>query len=137
MVESLIGEDFGLKLSSELRGEDADGGGEGEWLRMDGGDGEWFRRVGGGVGWILCWIFSISMSEQLSEFDSAESIDVTVILTCLSLQSCGSKGFSAANFSTSVGSLSFGWFCTTKLLLLISSIALRSWKGKNYINIVK
>ncbi|CAD6991116.1 unnamed protein product [Ceratitis capitata] len=47
------------------------------------------------------FICSISISEQLSECESAESIEVTVVLTSLSLVACGvnvvvSNGFSAA-----------------------------------------
>lgn len=39
---------------------------------------------------------SISMSEQLSEFDSAESIEVMVMSTALSLALGESRGFSTA-----------------------------------------
>lgn len=75
-------------------------------------------------------IFSISISEQLSEFDKAESIEVTVVFTCLSLPlSAGnSTQFAVPFFSRSIPSiLSFpGFVGATKLLLFISSIALRN-----------
>lgn len=69
---------------------------------------------------------SISISEQLSELESAESIEVMVMSTALSLPLglAASRGFSAAGFESELGSSSRG--CATKLLLLMSSMALRN-----------
>lgn len=69
-------------------------------------------------------ICSISMSEQLSEFDRAESMEVMVISTALSLALGDSSGFSTAGLASPSISSSRG--CATKLLLLMSSMALRS-----------
>lgn len=65
---------------------------------------------------------SISISEQLSEFESAESIEVMVMSTALSLALAASSGFSIAGLE----SISSSRGCATKLLLLMSSMALRS-----------
>jgi len=70
----------------------------------------------------VCFMCSISMSEQFSELDRAESIDVTVMSTALSLVFVESRGFSTAGLSSASSSRVGG----TKLLLLMSSMALRN-----------
>lgn len=91
----------------------------------------WSTQFGLGLS-LFSVIVSISMSEPISEFDKAESMEVIVMFTFLSLSF--RRGSCTAPVSELISILGFSGGatdCVMKLLLFMSSMAFRSCKGKS------